>query len=360
MRVLQLIDSLDVGGAERVAINIANGLSVEIESSFLCTTRKEGVLKESLSPNVGYLFLNKTKTIDFAAIKRLNKYVKEYRINIIHAHSSSFFLATIIRFLNPKIIIIWHDHYGNSEFLETRKYSVLKRCSKYFSHIFSVNKPLKLWASKILKFKNATYLPNFAEVNKTLKSTTLSGISGKRIVCLANLRPQKDHITLLLAFKEVLKKHPDWTLHCVGKDFIDSYSKAIENKKQELGLKESVYMYGSKLDVFNILKQAEIGVLSSKSEGLPLALLEYGFAKLAVVATSVGECVTVISDKENGLLIEASSSIEMAKALLFYIENEDLRHTFATRYNKHVEEYYSQTAQIETILKIYNTYIKNN
>ena len=358
MRVLQLIDSLDAGGAERMAVNIANAISTQVEGVFLCATRKEGLLKESISKNVGYLFLNKSKTIDFGAINRLNKFVRLNEIDIIHAHSSSFFLATIIRLLNPKIVIIWHDHYGNSEFLTNRKHGALKHCSKYFSHIFSVNEPLRVWAQNILKFKNTSYLPNFAAVNKSGAITKLRGESGKRIVCLANLRTQKDHVTLLLAFKDVLKKYPDWTLHGIGKDFNDDYSVLVNDKIEALGLKENVWLYGSKPDVFNILKQCDIGVLSSKSEGLPLALLEYGFAKLPVIATKVGECETVISNNVNGLLVEASSSLELTKAIESLIEDENLRSKYASRYNKHIEANYSEKAQIDTILKVYKTYFK--
>ena len=130
MRVIQLIDSLDAGGAERVAVNLANALSTEIDSAFLCATRKEGLLKESISSDVGYLFLNKQKAIDLRAIKSLNVFVKVNNINIIHAHSSSFFLATIVKILNRKVSIVWHDHYGNSEFLNVRKHGALKLCSR--------------------------------------------------------------------------------------------------------------------------------------------------------------------------------------------------------------------------------------
>ena len=90
MRVLQLIDSLEVGGAERVAVNIANALSTQIDQSFLCATRKEGLLKEKALPSVNYLFLNKKRTLDYKATTTLLKYIKTNSINLIHAHTSSF------------------------------------------------------------------------------------------------------------------------------------------------------------------------------------------------------------------------------------------------------------------------------
>ena len=356
MRVLQLIDSLQAGGAERVAVNIANALTNEKVTSFLCATREEGLLKESLSKNVGYKFLNKKKTIDFSAIIQLNRFVKNNNIDIIHAHSTSFFLATIIKLFNRKITIIWHDHYGNSEFLEDRKLRVLKFCSASFSHVFSVNRSLETWAKAHLKTKSVSYLSNFAVINKTLKSTKLNGVDGNRIVCLANLRPQKDHFTLLEAFKKVINLYPNWTLHFLGKDFNDAYSKSIHHKIDDMDLKNNVFLYGSKPDIFNILNQCEIGILSSKSEGLPLALLEYGLSKLAVISTKVGECGILIKNNITGLLIPPSEPIKMFDVISLYIENTQLRTKHAKKYNKYILDNYSEKAQIETVLKIYNTH----
>ena len=100
MKVLQLIDSLHAGGAERVAVNFANALVSKTDGSFICATREEGVLKNSINKSVSYLFLNKIHTLDIRAIKRLHNYVRINDIDIIHAHSSSFFLATLVKFLN--------------------------------------------------------------------------------------------------------------------------------------------------------------------------------------------------------------------------------------------------------------------
>lgn len=353
MKVLQLIDSLHAGGAERVAVNFANSLANEIDESFICTTREEGLLKQSINANVKYLFLNKSKAIDLKAIFKLNKFINNNKIDIIHAHSSSFFLATIIKYFNKRIKIVWHDHYGNSEFLESRKSNVLLFCSKYFSHVFSVNRNLEAWAKKYLKIDEVSYLPNFAVKSTVKPETNLLGVSGKRIVSLANLRPQKDHITLLNAFSEVVQKYPDWTLHCVGKDFNDEYSSNLKEKIKTLNLSNNVYLYGSKPDISNILSQCQIGILSSKSEGLPIALLEYGLSGLAVIATKVGECGEVIGSDDNGILIEPENVLELKNACFTLIENDQMRIEFGNKFNLKVVKEYSAQAALKKVLKVY-------
>src|SRR5690606_5619236 len=111
MRVLQLIDSLRSGGAERMSVTYANALVKRIDASFLCCTRKEGLLKKQLSPEVGYLFLNKKSTLDLQAFRKLRNFVKENKIDLIQAHSSSWFLALMVKLSLPKLKLVWHDHY---------------------------------------------------------------------------------------------------------------------------------------------------------------------------------------------------------------------------------------------------------
>lgn len=358
MRVLQLIDTLNPGGAERMAVNFANKLSTQIEGSFLCATREEGLLKESVSKKVSYVFLNKTATLDFKAIKKLNRYINDHQIDVIHAHASSFFLGTLMKLQNPKLILIWHDHYGNSEFLEQRPRFVLKTCSKFFNHVFTVNKKLEIWDQQNLLTKNITCLPNFATPDGNLATTKLQGESGKRIVCLANLRPQKDHINLLKAFQKIQEKHNNWTLHLVGKDFKDDYAKAVKNHIFEHKLEQKVFVYGSCKDITHLLKACDVGVLSSKSEGLPLALLEYGLAGLPVVATMVGDCEKVIASNEEGLLVAPENEDALAQAIIALIENENLRQQLAENLKQKVLKEFSVTKAIKTVTAVYNSYKK--
>lgn len=353
MRVLQIIDSLNPGGAERVAVNIANALAKNIDGSFLCATREEGILKSSIDSSVIYYFLKKKSIVDIREIVNLNKFLRNNKIDLIHAHSTSFFIAVILKLLNSNVKLVWHDHYGNSEFLTKRKSWILKYCSKYFDFVFCVNKNLEDWAKNYLKIKKLIYLPNFVVQNKIEPQTTLVGEDGKRIICLANLRPQKDHITLIRAFKNVVKENSGWTLHLVGKDFNDEYSLKVKNEITNNNLAAQIFLYNSKPDISNILSQCEIGLLSSKSEGLPLALLEYGLAKLAVIATKVGECEAVIENSKNGILINPNDEKALEDAIIFLIKNLKYREKSAICFNEKIKNEYSEKVVIKSIIDIY-------
>lgn len=352
MRIVQLIDSLETGGAEQMAVTYANTLANHIDFSALITTRKEGDLKSQIASNVHYRFLKRTKTLDLKALFDLRSFVVQNQVEFIQAHSSSFLLAVLLKLVYPKIKIVWHDHYGNSEFLHQRKAAVLKAVSFLFFRVIVVNNQLLEWGKTNLRCKKIYYLPNFTrEKQQEILTTFLHGEEGKRIVCLANLRPQKNHFLLLEVAKRLKKKHSDWTFHLIGKDFKDDYSSSIKTAIVEADLQDTVFVYGSRNDVSNILEQSTVGILTSKSEGLPVALLEYGFHKLPVVVTNVGEISSIITD-ENGFLIESLNAEAFNISVCSLIENEDLRITLSENLHQTILENYSEKAILEKYFKI--------
>jgi len=326
MRILQIIDSLEIGGAEKMAVNYANSLATRVDFSGLVATRAEGNLKSQLHASVSYLFLNKKSTIDFAAISRLTKYCKENQVGYLHPHSSSYFTALLVKFIYPKVKIIWHDHNGLSEFISSEKSVVLKFASFFFKGIIVVNFKLKAWAEKELNCKQVLYLPNFTAIDTASNpETVLKGLAGKRILCLANLRDQKNHFLLLNVAEKLKESHSDWTFHLVGKDFENGYSAKVKLQIEAKNLKDTVFIYGSKNDVNNIIKQCDIAILTSKSEGLPIALIEYGLAKKPVVTTNVGEIPLIIKDSINGFIVDVNEPELFYQKLIHYIADENLR-----------------------------------
>ncbi|WP_264566733.1 glycosyltransferase [Flavobacterium sp. N3904] len=355
MRIIQIIDSLEAGGAERMAVNYANALVSEIDFSGLVATRKEGPLLHQLDTKVPYLFLNKKRQLDFVALFRLRSFVKKNKVTHIHAHSTSFFLAFLLKIIQPSLKIIWHDHYGNNEFLATRPSFVLKLTAPFFYGIIVVNQKLKKWSEEKLKAKNVIYLPNFPikEIGAG-DPTLLEGTVEKRIVSLANLREQKNHFLLLKVAQKLKESHPDWTFHLFGKNFEDDYSRQIVKQIKESDLENNVFLYGSKQDVENILNQASFAILTSKSEGLPVALLEYGLHKKAVVITNVGEMPMIVQNQKNGLIVPSNNADLFYNALVELISNEMLRSEYGTALYETIQADYTA----ESVLKKYLGWLK--
>lgn len=354
MRVLQLIDSLRPGGAERMAVSYANALSRRIDASHLCCSRMEGILRKNLSSEVGYLFLEKKSSLDLKAFFNLRKYIKQHEIDLIQAHSSSYFLAVLVKISLPDVKLIWHDHYGRN--LEQRKPGLLKSFSRYFDGIISVNEKLSYWAKENLSCREISYFRNFLSGNSEVKSqVSLAGGEDFKIICVANLRPQKDHINLLKAVK-LLGKEGDFSLHLIGKDEGDGYSEEVKNYIRKNLPEIKTFLYGEQEKVPAFLEQAHLGILSSSSEGLPVALLEYGRAGLPVVCTRVGQCAEVIGDK--GKLVPPENPEKLAEAMRHYLNNEKQRRKDAAGFQEKVMREFSEKAVIPEVIEFFKSVMR--
>jgi glycosyltransferase involved in cell wall biosynthesis len=119
------------------------------------------------------------------------------------------------------------------------------------------------------------------------------------------------------------------------------------------GLEGNVYLLGERQDVHAILNACDIGVLSSVSEGLPLALLEYGMAALAAVATHVGQCAEVLDEGRAGILVPSASPERLAHALLSLLKSPARSLALGKELQRRVQERYSAGAVMKQVCQIY-------
>lgn len=356
VKVLQLIDTLEAGGAERMAVNIANTLPDQNVTSFLCATRRAGPLKNEIDNKITFLLLDKKSKLDVRAFRRFFRWIRKEQIEIIHAHSTSILLAVLAKINNRKLKIVWHDHYGMSDAIDYRPSKALKILAKYIDVTIAVNETLADWSKEVLKIKEVYFLRNFATLaQETVRETLLSGIDNKRVVCLANLRPQKNHVQIIKSFKKSIEHYPEWTLHLVGKTFNDEYSEMVKSTITDSNLNGNIFLYGSRNDIKNILEQSTIGVLASVSEGLPISLLEYGNCGLPVIVTNVGQCAEVVGNQ--GIIIE-DVTIELPYALTrLYEKNKNELKLIGSGFRESVQKKYSQEAFTNKLLPIYKALI---
>ncbi len=356
LNVLHLTDTLDAGGAEYMAVNVVNLLPRERYQPHFCTTRRDGVLANKIAPDVHRLRLARKWRFDVAALNKLSTYIRQSDIRILHAHGTSLFIAVLASLRPPHPLIVWHDHYGRCRF-DDRPVWLYRFAARQIKGIIAVNQLLVTWAHERLRVpaSRVRYIPNFTLTSAAAETEpALPGATGRRIVCVANFRPEKDHLTLVQAIALVVHVYPDVQVLLVGAAIEPDYLVQVRKEIERCGLTNHISILGPRNDVPAILKACDIGVLSSASEGLPLALLEYGSARLAAVATNVGQCAEVLEEGRAGLLVPPGDPVQLATALSSLLGSRETRMDLATRFRQRIERAYSPAACMQQICEFYD------
>jgi glycosyltransferase involved in cell wall biosynthesis len=351
--VLHLVDTLDPGGAERVAVNLVNHLSRDHFRPFLGTTRREGPLASEVRADVGRLALNRTRTLDPGALRRLLDFVRENEIAILHAHASALFFAQLAAMMSPHLKVVWHDHFGRY-LHEQRPVWLWGSPARRAAAVIAVNEDLERWSVERLGVDpgRAVYLPNFVpETPEAASVPDLPGEPGRRVVCVANLRVQKDHPNLLRAFERVLRDEPGAQLLLAGAEVEADHAARVRGEAAPFGSR--VAFLGSRSDVPALLRGCDVGVLASASEGFPLSLLEYGRAGLPAIATRVGQCAEILDDGEAGVLVPPGDPDSLAWEILALLRDSARRAVLGQRLEWRVRERYSAAAVMERLEAVY-------
>ncbi len=157
---------------------------------------------------------------------------------------------------------------------------------------------------------------------------------------------------LLKAFRRIVDYAGKAKLIIIGDG---SQRKNLERQVKDIGLQENVQFWGVRTDVPELLANMDVLALSSKEEGLPMALLEAMAAGKPVVATNVGGIPSVVKPYETGLLVPKGDTDAMAAALLFLYQNKELSKKIGENGRRFIEESYD----LKKILALYHSLYKN-
>ncbi len=172
------------------------------------------------------------------------------------------------------------------------------------------------------------------------------------IVAVGNLYPVKGHIVLLKALGELHTRDPalPWRAAIAGRGREEPNLRAFI---AEHGLGDRVRLLGYRNDVPDVLGAADIWVMPSLSEGLPLALLEAMFAGKAIVASRVGGIPEVIQEGRNGFLVEPGDAVGMATGLERLVRDPVCRQAFARAVRDQAVREYTQERMVDSYERLY-------
>lgn len=344
MRIVQLVDSLDCGGAEQVAASLAVRQSQQGHSVRVVCLRDLGPqpvdLQALRNSNVEIVTLEKPPGLHLGTLRRLMAYLKDNRIEVLHTHNHlvHHYGAVAGRWAGTPVIL--NTLHGTATLRMSRWAKALFWLSCLLSsRVVSVSSQVHRAFRKayLLPDKKLDVVDNGIDLSRFL---TIPCHPPGEIVTFGNvarLDPVKGHENLLRAFSILKKRHPHVRLRLLGDGEL---RQDLEQLAKTLSIDNDVRFEGFSLDTPPFLSAIDIYVISSLNEGLPLTMLEAMAAGIPIVATAVGAIPDVLGNAQCGWLCAPSNSNELADAMNKALASPDLA-AIGARGRSAAREHYS-------------------
>jgi glycosyltransferase involved in cell wall biosynthesis len=185
-----------------------------------------------------------------------------------------------------------------------------------------------------------------AERRRSGRARVFGAESRPIVLVVARLEPQKGHTTLLRAAADL----PGMVFAFAGSG---AEQTALEREAAALGITDRVLFLGHRTDVPDLLAAADVFVLPSSNEGLPLALLEATAAGIPVVASDIGGNRDIVTDGETGLLVPVGDADALAGAINRLVQDPALARRLGEAGTARFEERYTAAAMAQGVERIY-------
>ena len=345
MKVLQIIDTLNVGGAERIFVTISNLLEknkIFINSLFLLN---EGVLKIQLNENIKTVELKRDNKWSLLKMYECSKVLKSY--DLIHCHFKHVYVyIRLVSFIfNIKTPILFHSH--SSKKLNATSLFILKYVFKPKFLICVDRESIRFYKKQLnLDDKNLFLLENIVIAPSNQSKIFL--IKEFDIVLVGNIKRNKNNIFAVDLAHKLGKK-----ILLIGRNQDEKYFRNLLEKINSLDT--DVILKQDVTDVSNYLNLCKIGISVSLRETGPLVLLEYLSNKIPFLAYETGEISKMLKPFFPEYFID-NLDINLWQERLLYLMEKD--HDY-NKMEKVFNQLFGEEEYFNKLLKIYKCVQKN-
>ncbi|MFD2562455.1 glycosyltransferase family 4 protein [Aquimarina rubra] len=351
MKLVYIVNRIDgPGGLERVLSIKASKLADDYGYDIHIVTLNQDTsdLFYNFSPKLSYHNVSAkgnpfTRMFKYASgLRSVMKNLNPDVIAVCDDGLKGFFVPLV---LGKPCPMIYERHVSRSVEIKKGKRSLTKRIAtaikfglmnfggKYYDHfVVLTNGNLNEWS-----FKNLKVIPNPLSFYPDVKST----LENKNVLAVGKHSFQKGYDRLLKSWKQVAEKYPDWTLDIYG---TISKAEGLATLANNLNISKTVNFYPPVKNIAEKYEQASIYTMSSRFEGFGMVLTEamaYGVPCISY------DCPygpsDIITDKENGILIENGDIDAFAEGVISLIENEDKRKSMGVKAKEAVKKYLPET-----------------
>lgn len=329
MRVLHVINGLEVGGAEKLLVESLPFFSSHIDIDVVLLSKSESILKDVLKKSDfrgKVLELTDTSVYNPRLIFALRKVISNYDVVHVHLFPALYWVVLASLLIRKTIKLVYTEHSTNNK---RRKNFILKYIDRFiYSKIsrivtisddvdFELRKHLQIESSnKIIKIENGI---NLEKINTALPYPKSMFFTNKDVLLMqvSSFRYPKDQKTLIDSLCLLPVKYK---LLLVGEGPLMN---DIQSYVKEMDLSSRVKFLGIRNDIPELLKTVDVVILSSAYEGLSLSSIEGMCSGNPFIASDVKGLSKIV--KGYGLVFEHKNFKELAERIFESVEVKELR-----------------------------------
>ncbi len=367
MRIMYIIDSLKVGGAEMLLLAMVRSYHKDHDVSVVYFTH--GPLYDDMAA-MG-IKIHRISTLgikDPRVMPRLITLISQEKPDVVHTHLSksdfSGIMAAAIAGVPVRISSIHNvDPWREKWYLNAFMRQWMSSCHRMIAVTEDVRQYVlettKYPADKLLTIPNGVDMNRFDPQNVQALDKSAWGIEPDSLTVgmIGRLEEQKGHHILLKTAAIVTQAVPNARFVMVGDGPLRP---DLEKQRDDLGLQGKAVFTGILRDIPGVLATLDVVTFSSLWEGLPVALLEAMSMGKPLVSTAVGGIPDVIIEGQNGMLVPKENPEALAEKLITVLKDPALANHLGAAARKTIEERYSSETMHHRILELYQSILQEN
>lgn len=367
MKIVQIITRMDdVGGAQIHVRDIVEELQNSGHQIYLITGDKENIHKEIEGTgtrliNSQHLIRNLSPVSDIKAILELRKYLKEIKPDLVATHSSKAGIVGRIAGWSLGIPTIFTAHgwaYTDGVSPQKRKlYILIEKMTGWISKgvitVSDYDQKLALKHKVLPQRKMLTIHNGVHDIEMVTRKVCDKKIP--QLIMVARFAPPKQQLQLLKVLNDI--RDIPWQISFAGDGPQLAEAKSFVKVK---GLEERVSFLGNRSDVECLLEQADLFVLISNWEGLPLSVLEAMRCGLPIIASDVGGVKEAVKDSRNGFLIPKHHMQLLRKRLVTLLSDSDVRLKMGKESREIYQTHFKFEKMYEKTVTFYEQLVQTN